>query len=39
MGLINDTLARFFNKISKYLEQMFKERVWNKENQESLGNM
>jgi hypothetical protein len=33
MGLIKDTLAHFFNKISKYLEHKFKERVWNKENQ------
>jgi hypothetical protein len=39
MGLIKDTLARFLNKISKYLEHEFKERVWNKENQVRLGNM
>jgi hypothetical protein len=31
MGLINDTLARFFNKISNCLEHKFEERVWNKE--------
>jgi hypothetical protein len=39
MGLVNDTLARFFYKISKYLEHKFKERVWNKDNQGRLGNM
>jgi hypothetical protein len=42
MGLIKDTLARFFYKISKYLEHKFKERVLNKEiqlNQGRLGNM
>ena len=37
MGLINDTLAHFYNKISKYPEHKFKERVWNKENQGRLG--
>ena len=39
MGLIKDTLARFFYKISKCLENMFKEIVWNKENQGRFGNM
>jgi hypothetical protein len=39
MGLVKDTLARFFYKISKYLEHKFKERVWNKENQGRLCNM
>jgi hypothetical protein len=37
MGLVKDTLARFFNKISKYLEHKFKERVCNKENKGRLG--
>jgi hypothetical protein len=36
MGLVKDTLARFFYKISKYPEHKFKERVWNKDNQGRL---
>jgi hypothetical protein len=39
MGLIKDTLALIFKKISKYLEHKFKKRVWNKANQGRLGNM
>jgi hypothetical protein len=36
MGLVKDTLALFFKKISKYLEYKFKERAWNKDNQGRL---